>query len=155
MGMIGPQRAATPIVSAIKLNSYRRQNPAFDRFVLSAIAKSNSRGQQRRHNSESFRVQVVRSEANDFFKIVSMVPVGLPTDVRDDIAQSIMLALLEGTLQRDQVGARVRQFVAEHHRLFPTKFAKFGDSPLVSLDEVMFDSGSATRGDTVSRGLWD
>jgi hypothetical protein len=39
--------------------------------------------------------------------------------------------------------------------MFPTKFAKFGDSPLVSLDEVMFDDGSTTRGDNVSRGLWD
>jgi hypothetical protein len=39
--------------------------------------------------------------------------------------------------------------------MFPTKFAKFCDSPLVSLDEVMFDDGSATRCDTVSRGLWD
>jgi hypothetical protein len=38
--------------------------------------------------------------------------------------------------------------------MFPTKFAKFGDSQLVSLDEVMFDGGTATRGDTVSRGLW-
>ena len=88
-------------------------------------------------------------------RILGMVPAGLPADVRDDIAQSIMLALLEGSLQRDQVGARVRQFIAEHNRRFPTKFAKFGDSPLVSLDEVMFDGGRATRGDTVSRALSD
>jgi hypothetical protein len=79
----------------------------------------------------------------------------LSFDIRDDIAQSIMLALLEGSLQRNEVRARVRQFVADHNRMFPTKFAKFGDSPLVSLDQVLFDSGTATRGDTVSRGLWD
>jgi hypothetical protein len=29
------------------------------------------------------------------------------------------------------------------------------DSRLVSLDEAMFEDGSSTRGDTVSRGLWD
>jgi hypothetical protein len=39
--------------------------------------------------------------------------------------------------------------------LFPTKYAEFGNSPLVSLDEVMFEDGSTTRGDAVSRGLQD
>jgi hypothetical protein len=42
----------------------------------------------------------------------------------------------------------------DHERRFPTRYAKFGDSPLVSLDEALFDDGSTTRGDTVSRGLW-
>lgn len=37
----------------------------------------------------------------------------------------------------------------------PTKFRKFGDSLLVSLDEQFFDDGTATRGATVSCGLWD
>ena len=58
-----------------------------------------------------------------------------------------------GTLKRDEVPARVRIYIAEMKRLFPTKYAKFGDSPLVSLDEVLFDDGTATRGDTV-RCLW-
>jgi hypothetical protein len=39
--------------------------------------------------------------------------------------------------------------------MYPTKYAKFGNSPLVSLDEVLFDDGNTTRGDTVSRGLWE
>jgi hypothetical protein len=49
----------------------------------------------------------------------------------------------------------VKQFITDHNRIFPTNFAKFGDARLVSLDELMFEDGSATRGDTVSRGLWD
>jgi hypothetical protein len=53
------------------------------------------------------------------------------------------------------VKARVRAYIAAHDRMFPTKYAKFGDGPLVSLDEVMFEDGSTTRGDNVSRGLWD
>jgi hypothetical protein len=52
------------------------------------------------------------------------------------------------------VSARVKHYVAAHNRNFPTRFAKFGNSPLVSLDEVLFDAGATTRGDTVSRGLW-
>jgi hypothetical protein len=84
-----------------------------------------------------------------------MTPAYLSPDVRNDIAQSIFVALFEGSLQRDQVRARVQRFVADHNRMFPTKYAKFGNSPLVSLDEVLFDDGTTTRGDTVSRGLWD
>ena len=51
--------------------------------------------------------------------------------------------------------SRIKIYVAELKRLYPTKYAKFGDARLVSLDEVMFDDGTATMGDTVSRGLWD
>jgi hypothetical protein len=52
-------------------------------------------------------------------------------------------------------GVRVQSYITQHNRMFPTKYAKFGNSPLVSLDEVMFEDGTTTRGDTVSRGLWD
>ena len=51
--------------------------------------------------------------------------------------------------------ARFQQFVTSHNRMFPTSYARFGHSPLVSLDEVIFEDGSTTRGDTVSRSLWD
>jgi hypothetical protein len=51
--------------------------------------------------------------------------------------------------------AHVKPFITDHNRIFPTNFAKFGGARLVSLDELMFEDGSATRGDTVSRGLWD
>ena len=63
--------------------------------------------------------------------------------------------LLTGALRREDVRARVKSYITAHNRMFPTKYAKFGYSPLVSLDEVIFDGGSASRGDTVSRGLWD
>jgi hypothetical protein len=39
--------------------------------------------------------------------------------------------------------------------MFPTNFAKFGDARLVSLDEVLFEGGTMTRGDNVSQSLWD
>jgi hypothetical protein len=63
--------------------------------------------------------------------------------------------LLTGKLKRDDVRARIQTYIAAHNRMFPTKFAKFGDSPLVSLNDVMFEGGTATRGDAVSRGLRD
>ena len=51
--------------------------------------------------------------------------------------------------------ARVQTYITAHNRMFPTNFAKFGNSPLVSLDQVLFEDGSMTRGDTISHGLWD
>ncbi|SFN02767.1 hypothetical protein SAMN05216573_10788 [Bradyrhizobium sp. Rc3b] len=45
--------------------------------------------------------------------------------------------------------------VADQEKQFPTKYRKFGDSLLVSLDEQLFEDGTATRGDSVSRGLWE
>jgi hypothetical protein len=45
--------------------------------------------------------------------------------------------------------------IGEQEKLFPTKYRKFGDSLLVSLDEALFDDGSGTLGNNVSRGLWD
>lgn len=63
--------------------------------------------------------------------------------------------ILSGNLRRDEVRISVKHYINEHDRMFPTKYRRFGDSPLVSLDEAVFDDGSTTRGDTVSRGLWD
>ena len=74
---------------------------------------------------------------------------------RDDIVARIFEDLLSGSLKREEVAARVKVYIIEFNRLFPTKYANFGDNPLVSLDELLFEDGTATRGDTVSRGLWD
>ena len=63
--------------------------------------------------------------------------------------------LHKATQKREEVKARVQAYIGAHNRMFPTKYAKFGDSPLVSLDEVLFDTGTTTRGDNVTRGLWD
>lgn len=154
-GRIPGKPPVNRLVGFRNLRAYRELNPKFDEFVLAATARSNSRAQQRRHDPERARIATRRDEANDFYKILGMVPTRLPPHVRDDIAQTIILALLEGSLQRDQVRGRVQQFVRDQDRMFPTKFAKFGDSALLSLDEVMVDGGTATRGDTISRGLWD
>jgi hypothetical protein len=56
--------------------------------------------------------------------------------------------MLSGNLDRENVRTRVKDYVAEYNRMFPTKYAKFGDRPLVSLDEVLFENGLTTRGDT-------
>lgn len=154
-GTVNGKKVCEPIFRFRKLKLLRAQNPAFHNLVLSVSVGSGSRAQMRRYHPEKTQREKIRAETNDFYKIAGIVPRQLPPDARDDIAQSIMVALLEGTLQRDQIAARIREFVQDRNRLFPPKFAKFGDARLVSLDEVIFEDGSTTRGDTVSRGLWD
>jgi hypothetical protein len=154
-GMVDGKRVTNRILGFNKLRVYRAQNPDFDRFVCSMTSAGRTRAQQIRQCPGSAQANVARAQANDYHAIAALVPHNLPSDVRDDIVQSIFMALLEGSLRRDQVKDRIRQFVADHNRMFPTKFRKFGDSQLVSLDEVLFDDGTATRGDMVSRGLWD
>jgi hypothetical protein len=141
------------ILSFSKLKLHRELNPAFDRFLLSAIADNNAKGQLRRHHPERARIEIIRSENDDFHKILGMLRPGLAN--RDEIATAIFLALANGTLQRDQVKLRLQEFVLLENRMFPIKYRKFGNSTLVSLDDLMFDDGTTTRGDTVSRGLWD
>jgi hypothetical protein len=130
---------------------YRDLNPDFDRFVRESLAGSNSRGQKIRWTR--VRTASVRDNNNDYYKIRDMVPASNPH--RDDIVARIFEDLLGGSLKREEVPGRVKIYIAEMNKLYPTKYAKFGNSPLVSLDEVLFDNGSMTRGDAVTRGLWD
>jgi hypothetical protein len=132
------------------LSRYRRENPEFDRLVVSAIKDSNRRAQRR---CEKITIAAVREQNNDYYRIRSMLPAAFPG--RDDVVSSIFEDLLSGKLQRKDVKTRIQSYMTAHNRLFPTKYAKFGNALLVSLDEVMFEDGATTRGDTVSRGLWD
>ncbi len=141
----------TRLLAHHALRRHRRENPEFDRFVFEHIKDSNSRAQKLRH--QRIRNVAVRDQNNDYYRIRAMLPASFPD--RDDVVSDIFEALLGGSLRREDVRARVRSYVAAHNRMFPTRFAKFGDSPLVSLDDVLFEGGAMTRADAVSRGLWD
>jgi hypothetical protein len=147
----GSVDSSLKIVDPAVFYRYRRENPEFDRFIIGNIANNDSRGQKLRY--QRARNNTVRDQNNDYYKVRAMLPASFPD--KDDVVSDIFEAMLAGSLRREDVKARVQTYIAAHNRMFPTKFAKFGDSPLVSLDELMFEDGSATRGDTVSRGLWD
>jgi hypothetical protein len=137
------------LVKFSTLARYRRENAEFGRLITEAIS-------DRVHRAATpVEVGSFRYEWNpaDLHAIPAMLPDHFPG--KDDVVQSIFLALVEGRLDRSQVERHVRRFVREYNRQHPTKFAKFGNSLLVSLDEQIFDDGTTTRGDTVSRGLWD
>jgi hypothetical protein len=147
----GCKNPSLRIVDASALARYRRENPEFDQFVKRAVVGNTARGQKIRYSR--VRTAAVRDNNNDYYKIRAMIPEQNPH--RDDIVARIFEDLLIGSLKRDEVSARVKDYIAELNKLYPTKYPKFGNSQLLSLDEVMFDDGSTTRGDTVSRGLWD
>jgi hypothetical protein len=149
----GSQKAGPRIILPQKLRVYRQLNPDFDRFVVSAMADHRSKGQLRRFNREKARVQIVRAQNSDFHEIVNLVPVYLPPNVRDDIAQSIMVALLEGSLQRNQIRGRLPEFIAAHNR--DANRHGVGKYGLRSIDAPAFLEGTTSFGETVSRGLWD
>jgi hypothetical protein len=85
--------------------------------------------------------------------IRNMMPRNLPPEVCDDVVQSIFLALLEGSLQRDQVRGRVQSFVTAFNRDADKHgTGKYG---LPSIDAPLFANGTATLGDRITHGLWD
>jgi hypothetical protein len=141
---------STRLVKHNTLARHRRENPEFDLFVSELTKDNNSRGQLLRW--QRIRNAAVRDQNNDYYKILAMMPGNLPAGVRDDVAQSIFVALLDGSLQRDQVKTRVQQFVTAHNRQAREGTGKYGH---LSFDAPIFAEGSMTRGDTISRGLWD
>jgi hypothetical protein len=151
-GRIGTQLGYPRIVSFRKLKLYRSLNPAFNRFVISATANNNGNAQQRLHHPERARAEILQAQNNDYYRIIAMMPSNLPIDVRDDVVQSIFVALLDGSLQRDLVGARIRQFLREYNRQAKDGTGKYGH---LSLDAPIFADGATTRGDTITHGLWD
>jgi hypothetical protein len=94
---------------------------------------------------------VKREQANDYFKIRAMLPAGFPD--KDDVVSNIFEALLNGSLRREDVRARVGQFIAAHNR--DARKYCVGKYGLRSLDAPIFADGATTRGDTITRGLWD
>ena len=88
----------------------------------------------------------MRDDNNDYYKIRAIIPESNP--FRDDIVARIFDDMLSGRLNRGELPTRIKTYVAEFNRLFPTKFAKFGDSQLLSLDECCSMTGrppGATR----------
>ncbi|MGN8547827.1 hypothetical protein ACQPTN_24890 [Bradyrhizobium sp. 13971] len=151
----GKRDPSLRIVDPQRLAGSRRLDPELDQFIIEATANNSARGQQLRYAKARARVQSAakREEANDYYKILAMLPANFPD--RDDVVSRIFESLLDGSLRREDVRSRVKFYIAEHNRLFPTKYAKFGDSPLVSLDQALFEDGSGTIGDRVALGLWD
>ncbi len=148
----GGKRNRGLVITSFKIiKRYRDEHPEFNRFVMVAIADSSVVGQRMRH--ERKRNTGKRDEINDYHAIRAMLPAAFRD--KDDVVSAIFEDLLIGSLRREDVKERVRTYIAAHNRMYPTKYGKFGDRPLVSLDARLFEDGATTLGDTITRGLWD
>ncbi len=148
----GKKREIT--VNTVQFYNARKADPELDMFVRAHIPRIRRlSGEQRWAVYRARKATAERREqANDYHAIATLVPANLPRDIRDDIVQSIFMALLEGSLRRDQVRGRIREFVASHNREANRHgVGKFG---LVSLDAPIFADSSMTLKDTVQHGLW-
>ncbi len=126
-------------------------DPVFDKIVAAAKSRLIALPDPHAHDNSAF---LSACGSADFEQIRRLVPSYLPSHERDDIAQDVMVALLEGRITRAGIPAHLRKFMTIHNRMFPPGFAKIGKARVVSLDEPLIDGGKATRSDFVSEGLW-
>jgi hypothetical protein len=134
--------------SSVKL--LRSQDAEFDRLV-----RLNS---QRKIIATNVRMPTltgrIAAQPDETFSAVdAAVSHRLPHHIRDDVMGRLILDILEGRVDISQVAKYARLYTSQAYNQM--NYATFGNSRLVSLDEVPFHDGTATRGDTVSRGLWD
>jgi hypothetical protein len=141
----------TYIVNNRALLLFRRKHPKYERIVV-RLSSANAKV----HYAEAWarRAQILRGPAiaahgADIFMLIrSAVPANLPPQIRDDVIGAMALEIVEGKLRPKDIGRRVREFFTAQFR----QFSKFGP---VSLDARLYDEGSTTLGDTITRGLWD
>jgi hypothetical protein len=153
----GGVRRVKPLVIAKDLYHARRTDPAFNSFIAEAIKGSGSLGQRLRHARRRTFIAREKAEqdAKDYFAVQAMIPRWFSEQDKFDVVNDVMAELAAGEITRDQLQERVRFYMKQAGKMFAPKYSRFGNSPLVSLDEVLFDDRTTTRGDTVSRGLWD
>jgi hypothetical protein len=129
----------------------RRENVDFDRLVRDAIEQRIcSTNPVLDVAAGTFRYEW---NSSDYQLIRGMLPENFPD--KDVVINEVVMSLLEGRLDRSQIRAKIHWYLKAQNRIFPTKYRTLGNGLLLSLDEQLFDDGSGTIGDTVSRGLWD
>ena len=82
-----------------------------------------------------------------------MIPLSFPG--RDDVISDVFVAFGRRRLDGIDLQTYVKKAMIAYNRMYPTKFRKFGDARLISLDQLAFEDGVTTIGDQVSRALWD
>ena len=145
----------------------RRAFPEIDRLARDVIKGATSRAQKARHQVDETEVMFPPAKTSrkpqtkpassvelTFETINAAVPANLPPEMRNDVINDVWVAAKVGEIAVEDLSACVKRFITSYNKMFPTKYAKFGNAPLVSLDATIFDDGNMTRGDTVSEGLW-
>lgn len=90
-----------------------------------------------------------RKENDLVLKVNAVVPHGLPEDIRADVCQDIIVAVLEGKLNIDNAKDNIGEFIKNVWRLYPWKYK------WLSLDQPAFGDSSRTIGEMLSGDVGD
>jgi len=142
------------------LARYRRENPEFDRFIAENARNPLSRSHLMRfrivpENAGFFNLREAKPDiplfemrAGDYEWILSLIDRRFPYDMRLDLAQDVIEALLRHAISREQVPRRVLDFVSQHRRTLGNPLKE------QSLDECLAQDGTMTWVDVVSFEHW-
>jgi hypothetical protein len=144
----GCRNSSLVVMNCAAFYRHRYENPEFNQLVRGEIEKRiRSSNPVLAVAAGTFKYEW---DPGDHQLIRSMLPQYFQE--KDVVINEVIISLLEGRLDRTQIAHRIQWYVSDYNR---ARYAKFGNNKLFSLDERLFDDGRATRGDTVSRGLWD
>jgi len=157
------------IVGFKKLRRHRVDHPEFDRFLIENMNNANSRSKllHCRIVPENARWQFAvpailkpaRKDIPPFLMrdedvpwVLSLIPRAVPDQSRYDVLQDVFLVLSAREISRDQVAEWIRKRSAKY--VLRQSNGRDPRDPW-SLDAPAYLEGTITRGDTISRGLWD
>ncbi|MGV7219651.1 hypothetical protein [Bradyrhizobium sp. UFLA05-112] len=148
------------ICSFLTLKHRRIANPELDRIIIANARNPLSRRQLMRFqivpaNAAFFSLTEPRPEIppfelrpGDYEWILSLVGWKFPYDMRLDIAQDVIEALLLRSISREQVPSRIVDFISKHRR------AVGNPEYDCDLDSPLTEGGKLTRVDAVAFTRW-
>jgi hypothetical protein len=162
-------RKRKPIMTFRQLKRVRLESAELNRFIIQNVSNSRSRqmllgpmgiaplqGIERitQLSRPADDIEIYEFRPGDFEWLYGLTPRYWPKFARDEVVGGLFLELSERFIRRVDVPERVKSYVAKHNRDYPQVLRGDFRSPL-SLDGPIFADSNLTRGDTVSRGLWD
>jgi hypothetical protein len=142
------------------LARYRRENPEFDRFIIEKARNPYARSQLMQFrivpaNARFFSltepcqdIPPFEMQPGDCEWILSLISQRFPYEMRMDIAQDVLEALLRRAISRQQVKGRIIDFVSKHRKVVGDPY--YDDS----LDAPLTPDGKFTRMDAISFERW-
>ena len=134
----------------ISVKLLRSQDAEFDRLVrLNRLARHNL---ERKIITTNIRMptltgRIAAPPDETFSAVDAAVSRRLPHHIRDDVMGRLILDIFEGRVDVSQVAKYAQAYTRQAYN-------QMNYGPL-SLDAQLFADGSTTRGDRVTRGLWD
>jgi hypothetical protein len=98
-------------------------------------------------------MEIAREQNNDHHKIRAMLPANFPD--RDDVVINIFETLFNGSLQRDQVKARIGITSLLIIALSRGNTGRSADNRSIRWTRRCSSMGATILGDRITSGLWD